>query len=69
MAELLRLSKKNRERLSAKDRKALDSARSAIEMKIKVQKDASKGGKTQIAKNLQSQIDRAISRFNKNITK
>jgi len=69
MAELLRLSKKNRERLSAKDRKALDSARSAIEMKIKVQKDASKGGKTQIAKNLQSQINRAISRFNKNITK
>ena len=69
MAELLRLSKENRESLSAKDRKALDSARSAIEMKIKVQKDASKGGKTQIAKNLQSQIDRAISRFNKNITK
>ena len=69
MAELLRLSKENRESLSAKDRKALDSARSAIEMKIKVQKDASNRGKTKIAKNLQSQIDRAVSRFNKNITK
>ena len=69
MAELLRLSKENRKNLSAKDRKALDSARSEIEMKIKVQKDASNRGKTKVAKNLQSQINRAISRFNKNITK
>jgi len=69
MAELDRLSKENRNRLSDKDRKTLDSARSAIEMKKRVQEDASKRGKTKVAKNLQSQIDRAIVRFNKNIVK
>ena len=69
MAELLSLSKKNKRRLSQKDQKALDSARSAIEAKIRVQKDASNRGDTKVAKNLQSQINKAISRFNKNIVK